>query len=345
MRLPPLKLRRGDRAVLESWTRAGTIEARMAKRARIVLLAAEGEPIARSRGRSTCITTRSVCGESATSEYGVAGLDDAERSGRPCVYDHDDVLLLVKLVTEEPPDEATRWTMEALAERWRPTGCRSRRPRLANLRGPGPQALAGAVLDDEPRPRVLGEGGRRVRALPQSPENAVVWSVDEKSGMQAKSRINPTKPAVPVSRRGASSSTSATAPQCSSPALDVHEAGGRLGHRFDPLGKLRRVLGRSRRPDARPVSTCTASSTTSRPMRPTRCGVLGRAPPRAHALHPDPCQLAQPGRAASSPSWNAGCCAGASSTPSRTSPSGSSPSSRTTTDGPRRSDGPTTAAR
>ena len=29
------------------------------------------------------------------------------------------------------------------------------------------------------------------------PENAVVWSVDEKSGMQAKSRINPTKPAVP----------------------------------------------------------------------------------------------------------------------------------------------------
>jgi transposase len=29
------------------------------------------------------------------------------------------------------------------------------------------------------------------------PENALVWSVDEKSGMQAKSRINPTKPAVP----------------------------------------------------------------------------------------------------------------------------------------------------
>lgn len=29
------------------------------------------------------------------------------------------------------------------------------------------------------------------------PENAVVWSVDEKPGMQAKSRKNPTKPAVP----------------------------------------------------------------------------------------------------------------------------------------------------
>jgi hypothetical protein len=37
-----LMLRRGDRVVLEAGTRAGTVEARMAKRARIVLLAAEG---------------------------------------------------------------------------------------------------------------------------------------------------------------------------------------------------------------------------------------------------------------------------------------------------------------
>ena len=45
----------------------------------------------------------------------MAGLADEERPGRPCVYDHDDVLLLVKTVTEPPPDGATRWTMEALA--------------------------------------------------------------------------------------------------------------------------------------------------------------------------------------------------------------------------------------
>jgi len=29
------------------------------------------------------------------------------------------------------------------------------------------------------------------------PENAIVWSLDEKSGIQAKSRVNPTLPAVP----------------------------------------------------------------------------------------------------------------------------------------------------
>ncbi|GIH21271.1 hypothetical protein Raf01_94430 [Rugosimonospora africana] len=30
------------------------------------------------------------------------------------------------------------------------------------------------------------------------PVNAVVWSVDEKTGMQAKSRVNPTRPAQPA---------------------------------------------------------------------------------------------------------------------------------------------------
>ena len=48
-------------------------------------------------------------------EYGLAGLEDEERPGRPVIYDHDDVLLLVKLVTEDPPAGSTRWTMESLA--------------------------------------------------------------------------------------------------------------------------------------------------------------------------------------------------------------------------------------
>jgi len=49
--------------------------------------------------------------------------------------------------------------------------------------------------EDGPGKRVEPRGRRR--AMVRSYENAVVWSVDEKSGMQAKSRINPTLPAVP----------------------------------------------------------------------------------------------------------------------------------------------------
>ena len=44
-------------------------------------------------------------------EFGLVGLVDGERPGRPPVYGHDDVLLLVKTVTELPPNRATyRWT-------------------------------------------------------------------------------------------------------------------------------------------------------------------------------------------------------------------------------------------
>jgi hypothetical protein len=49
-------------------------------------------------------------------EFGLAGLENGDRSGRSPLYGHDDVLL-VKTVTEPPPDAATRWKMEAIARR------------------------------------------------------------------------------------------------------------------------------------------------------------------------------------------------------------------------------------
>ncbi len=76
----------------------------MAKRTRIVLLAAEG------------MTNRDIAElvdmhynqvglwRAGYGGYGLAGLDDGERPGRPPVYGHDAVLLLVKTVTEPPPD-------------------------------------------------------------------------------------------------------------------------------------------------------------------------------------------------------------------------------------------------
>jgi transposase len=91
------------------------VEARFAKRARIVLLAADGVSN-REIGELVDLHYNQVAvWRRRYGEGGVAGLADEDRPGRPCVYDHDDVLLLVKTVTEPPPDGATRWTMEALA--------------------------------------------------------------------------------------------------------------------------------------------------------------------------------------------------------------------------------------
>ena len=198
MRLSPLKLRKGDRAILESWTRAGTVEARVAKRARIVLLAAEGHSN-RDIGELVDLHYNQVgLWRQRYNEYGLGGLDDFERPGRPCVYEHDDVLLLVKTVTEDPPDGATRWTMETLAQAMAAHGVpisASQCWRICKSLDLKPWQVESWMTSHDPD--FWAKAADVCGLYLNPPENAVVWSVDEKTGIQAKSRINPTKPARP----------------------------------------------------------------------------------------------------------------------------------------------------
>jgi len=198
MHLPPLKLRRGDREVLESWARSGTIEARLAKRARLVLLAAQGWANRDIADAVDLHYNQVGLWRSRYRDLGLAGLEDVERPGRPCVYGHDDVLLLVKLVTEEPPDGASRWTMEALSARMSAHGVpisASQCWRICKALDLKPWQVESWMTSHDPD--FWEKAGDVCGLYLNPPENAIVWSVDEKSGMQAKSRVNPTKPAVP----------------------------------------------------------------------------------------------------------------------------------------------------
>jgi transposase len=198
MYLPPLKLRRGDRDVLESWARSGTIEARMAKRARIILMAADGTSNRDIADIVGLHYNQVGLWRKRYGEVGLAGLVDEERPGRPCVYGHDDVLLLVKTVTEEPPEGAARWTMEALAEAMAAHGVAisaSQCWRICKGLDLKPWQVESWMTSHDPE---FWEKAADVCGLYLNPpDNAIVWSVDEKTSIQAKARINPTKPAVP----------------------------------------------------------------------------------------------------------------------------------------------------
>src|SRR5215210_7068009 len=199
MRLPPLRLRSGDRAVLESWMRSGTVEARMAKRARIVLLAADGVSN-REIGVLVDLHYNQVgLWRSRYAQFGLAGLADEERPGRPCVSVHDDVLLLVKAVTEPPPQGTTRWTMEALAEAMAAHGVpisASQVWRICKALDLKPWQVESWMTSHDPE--FWEKAGDVCGLYLNPPDNALVWSVDEKTGIQAKSRINPTRPAIPA---------------------------------------------------------------------------------------------------------------------------------------------------
>ena len=203
MRLPPLVLRPGDREELERRVRSNTVEARDAERARLVLMAAGGAPY-RDIGVVIGMHYNQVAvWRRRYAEFGLVGLSDGDRPGRPRVYDHDDVLLLVKTVTEPPPDAATRWTMEAIARRLNEHGVAmsaSQAWRICRSLDLKPWQTESWMTSHDPE--FWAKAADVCGLYLNPPDNAVVWSVDEKSGIQAKSRVNPTKPAVPgIARR------------------------------------------------------------------------------------------------------------------------------------------------
>jgi transposase len=182
---------------LERRVRSHTTAQRDATRARIVLLAAQGhtnraiaELVGLHHNQVGIWRQRYVAG-------GLAGLAEPKRSGRPLVYGHDDRLAILKTITQHPPAPASRWTMAAVARAladqvgisasqvWRI--CRS-----LDLK---PWQVRSWMTSHDPD--FLAKAAEVCGLYLHPPEGAVVFSVDEKTGMQARSRVNPTRPAGP----------------------------------------------------------------------------------------------------------------------------------------------------
>src|ERR1700694_1192075 len=115
MRLSPLSVSDEDRVELERRVRSRTLAARDAQRARLVVMAADGCSN-RAIGETIGMHYNQVAvWRRRSRELGVGGLAREARRGRPVVYDHDDVLMMVHLVTTEPPDGYARWSCELIA--------------------------------------------------------------------------------------------------------------------------------------------------------------------------------------------------------------------------------------
>lgn len=109
-----------DRPVLEKWANAQAVERRLADRARIVLMAAEGRPadvIAGLVGRSAETVRRQ---RASYERHGLDGLRDRPKTGRPLTHGHEVRAKLIALACTRPPDtpegvRRERWTHAELA--------------------------------------------------------------------------------------------------------------------------------------------------------------------------------------------------------------------------------------
>jgi transposase len=188
----PISLRKGDEPKLSSLVRSSTVEAGLAQRARIVLLAAQGASntaIAAMVGvsRPTVILWRN-----RYAAAGIGGLGDLARSGRPPVI--DDLQVVVETLAA-PPEHlgVTHWSARLLAKELGISFASVARIWRDNDLKPWKRETFKFSTDPELDAKVRDVVGLYLAP----PEKAVVVCVDEKTQIQALDRTAPILPLRP----------------------------------------------------------------------------------------------------------------------------------------------------
>ena len=114
---PPIELSDEDRGVLLGWTRSGTVEHRMAFRARIILAAADGKvgrDIARELGTREATVSK---WRRRFQDRGLAGMSDSPRPGKPSRYTDETTRAILACLDAEPPTGHAVWTGPLIARK------------------------------------------------------------------------------------------------------------------------------------------------------------------------------------------------------------------------------------
>lgn len=197
----PVVLDAEVREVLTRRANAHTSPVRVARRANIVLLCAQGVPL-RQIGSVVGMDQHQVgVWRRRFVESGLEGLEDLPRSGRPRRLGHDERMEIAAVATSErdPTDPVATWTYFEVAEELCRRGIQISVSQVWRI-------LSGMAID---LTRVRGWLNRRddpefwdrVRDVCgiylNCPDNAIVISVDEKTSVQAKERTHKNQPPRP----------------------------------------------------------------------------------------------------------------------------------------------------
>lgn len=187
-----MKLQRGDRATLEAWVRGRTTPQRVVERARIVLASADGlagDAICTSVGVSRPTVSLWLNRYEAAGSNGLAV--DRPRSGRPRQLDAtEEARIVAKTLDEAPSDGGTHWSTRVMAKE---TGWdQATISRLWRTNGLKPHQVAYFKVSTDPEfvAKLRDVVGLHVNP----PKRAVVFSMDEKSQIQALDRAQPDLP-------------------------------------------------------------------------------------------------------------------------------------------------------
>jgi len=187
-----LVVREGDGEVLESWLRSTTVAAGLARRARIVLLAAQGVANTRIAQEVGVSVPTVISWRRRYEARGLAGLEDAPRSGRPRRVWRERV---VAATLAPPPKKygVTHWSSRLLGSHLGVGNATVARV----WRSYGIQPWRSGTFKYSTDPELVAKVTDVVGLYLAPPDNAVVLCVDEKSQIQALERTAPMLPMAP----------------------------------------------------------------------------------------------------------------------------------------------------
>jgi transposase len=188
---PAVVLTPEQREALQQHARSRSHAARVVERARIVLLAAEGQQNREIAAVLKITEKKAARWRGRFLALGMAGLErDAARPGRPATIAAATVRRVVRMTTQQKPPHATHWSTRTMARAVAISEASVRR--IWRSHGLKPHRVRSFKISNDP---AFGEKLEDIVGLYLNPpQHALVLSVDEKSQIQALDRTQPGLP-------------------------------------------------------------------------------------------------------------------------------------------------------
>ena len=183
-RAPKIEIRPEDRPTLLRWANSRTLSKQIVDRAKMILHSETGKPVKEIASELNTYPNKIIHWRGQYVEYGLKGLQDNPRSGRPAKYDAAFRDKVLKLVSKPPPKGLASWDGPTLASElnvpvdavWKVL-----RKEGINLQRQRSWCIS---TDKDFAPKAADIVGLYLNP----PLNAVVLCVDEKPSMQALER-------------------------------------------------------------------------------------------------------------------------------------------------------------
>lgn len=215
-----IKLRPEEEQTLIMWTKAGTTEQRMAQRAKVILLSAQGLPlpdVAQGSGLS-----RQNCSKWRVRflSQRLEGLKDQPRAGRALSISPEVRLQVTAVACTRPPDGSNAWSIRRLA---REVGLSSATVHRILNEGELKPHKVEYWCGKSPDPEFEEKQAAILGLYLDPPDNALVLAVDEKTSIQALDRSQPMLPLMPGRPQRQTVTYTRHGTTCLLAALSVHE--------------------------------------------------------------------------------------------------------------------------